>query len=57
MHNLTDEQLVDLYIKGDREALNRLIKRYLKPIYNFAKSKKIKLYRERFFERYEAIER
>jgi len=32
----TDEQLVTDYIKGNEESLNLLIKRYLKPIYNFA---------------------
>jgi len=32
----TDEQLVIDYIGGNEEALNLLIKRYLKPVYNFA---------------------
>jgi len=32
----TDEQLVTDYINGNEEALNLLIKRYLKPVYNFA---------------------
>ncbi|MDP2708708.1 MAG: RNA polymerase sigma factor [bacterium] len=36
MEKLTDEQLAAAYLKGEREALNFLIKRYLKPIYNFA---------------------
>ena len=34
MEKLTDEQLAAAYLKGEREALNFLIKRYLKPIYN-----------------------
>lgn len=38
MKNLTDEQLVEQYLKGDREALNTLIKRYLTPIFNYALS-------------------
>jgi len=36
MNDLTDEQLVEKYAKGDREALNLLIKRYLTPIFNYA---------------------
>lgn len=36
MNNLSDEQLVGLYLAGDREALNFLIKRWLRPIFNFA---------------------
>lgn len=36
MEKLTDEQLIAVYLKGDRQALNLLIKRYLTPIYNFA---------------------
>ncbi len=36
MEKLTDEQLVAAYLKGERAALNFLIKRYLTPIYNFA---------------------
>ena len=36
MDQLTDEQLVETYLRGDREALNILIKRYLTPIFNFA---------------------
>jgi RNA polymerase sigma-70 factor (ECF subfamily) len=31
----TDEQLIINYLKGDEEALEVLIKRYLKPIYSF----------------------
>lgn len=38
MNNLTDEQLVATYLKGDEEALNILIKRYLTPIFNYALS-------------------
>jgi len=33
---ITDEQLVTAYLKGDERALETLIKRYLKAIYNFA---------------------
>ena len=33
---LSDEQLVINYLKGDEKSLEVLIKRYLKPIYNFA---------------------
>jgi len=36
MNNLTDEQLIAAYLKGDRQALNLLIKRYLTPIFNYA---------------------
>ncbi len=36
MERLTDEQLAMAYIKGDREALDFLIKRYLTPIFNYA---------------------
>ncbi|MFA5368982.1 MAG: RNA polymerase sigma factor [Candidatus Paceibacterota bacterium] len=35
MQDLTDEQLVEVYLKGDKKALEILISRYLKPIYNF----------------------
>ena len=38
MEKLIDEQLVEAYLKGDREALNILIKRYLTPIFNYALS-------------------
>lgn len=36
MDHLSDEQLVSAYLKGDKEALNFLIKRYLTPIFNYA---------------------
>jgi len=36
MNNYSDEQLVAVYLKGDKEALNLLIKRYLTPIFNYA---------------------
>ena len=36
MEKFSDEQLVALYLKGDGQALNFLIKRYLTPVYNFA---------------------
>lgn len=36
MQHPTDEQLVTAYLKGDRESLNILIKRYLTPIFNYA---------------------
>lgn len=38
MNNPTDEQLVEAYLKGDSQALNLLIKRYLTPIFNYALS-------------------
>lgn len=38
MDNYTDEQLVAIYLKGNKEALNILIKRYLTPIFNYALS-------------------
>ncbi|MDD4271389.1 MAG: RNA polymerase sigma factor [Patescibacteria group bacterium] len=38
MDNYSDEQLVEVYLKGEREALNILIKRYLTPIFNYALS-------------------
>ncbi|MFH1255342.1 MAG: RNA polymerase sigma factor [bacterium] len=38
MERLTDEQLIKAYIKGDRKALDFLIKRYLTPIFNYALS-------------------
>jgi len=38
MENQTDEQLVEAYLKGEKEALNFLIKRYLTPIFNYALS-------------------
>lgn len=36
MKNLSDEQLVSAYLKGDEQALENLIARYLSPLYNFA---------------------
>ena len=38
MEHLADEQLVAIYLKGDRQALDLLIKRYLTPIFNYALS-------------------
>jgi RNA polymerase sigma-70 factor, ECF subfamily len=38
MENLTDEQLVESYLRGYKEAMNLLIKRYLTPIFNYALS-------------------
>lgn len=38
MTNLTDEQLVAAYLRGNKGALNFLIKRYLTPIFNYALS-------------------
>jgi RNA polymerase sigma-70 factor (ECF subfamily) len=35
MKNYSDEQLIVDYLKGDKEALEILIKRYLKSIYSF----------------------
>jgi len=35
MKTFSDEQLVTTYLQGDREALNFLIERYLRRIYNF----------------------
>ncbi len=35
MQEITDEQLIKQYLKGDEESLEVLIKRYLKPIYSF----------------------
>ena len=35
MENHTDEQLVESYLNGEKEALELLIKRYLKPIFGF----------------------
>jgi len=35
MENCSDEQLITDYLKGDKEALEILIRRYLKPIYSF----------------------
>jgi RNA polymerase sigma-70 factor (ECF subfamily) len=38
MNKLSDEQLVSKYLNGEKKALEVLISRYLKPIYNFAYS-------------------
>ncbi|MFA5087376.1 MAG: RNA polymerase sigma factor [Candidatus Paceibacterota bacterium] len=38
MQDLTDEQLVEKYLQGEKQALDFLIARYLKPIYGFAYS-------------------
>lgn len=38
MDNYSDEQLIAAYLQGDKEALNFLIKRYLKLIFNYALS-------------------
>ena len=35
MQELSDNEIVRQYLKGDQEALEVLIKRYLKPIYSF----------------------
>ena len=35
MQKLSDNEIVKRYLKGDEEALEVLIKRYLKPIYSF----------------------
>ncbi len=35
MSHRTDEQLVNQYLRNDKQALEILIQRYLKPIYNF----------------------
>lgn len=35
MQELTDQQLIEKYLKGDEKSLEILIKRYLKPIYGF----------------------
>ncbi len=35
MENLSDEKLIESYIKGESQALENLIKRYLTPVYNF----------------------
>ncbi len=36
MQNQTDEQLVKAYLKGNEQALELLVERYLSPLYNFA---------------------
>jgi RNA polymerase sigma-70 factor (ECF subfamily) len=33
--NLEDNQLVERFLEGDEAALNQLVKKYLKPVYNF----------------------
>ncbi len=35
MKNISDEQLIADYLKGDEKSLEVLIKRYLRPIYSF----------------------
>jgi len=35
MSNYSDEQLIEAYLKGDKETLNILIKRYLTLIFNY----------------------
>ncbi|OGF21386.1 hypothetical protein A2316_03625 [Candidatus Falkowbacteria bacterium RIFOXYB2_FULL_38_15] len=35
MENYADEQLLESYLNGEKEALDLLIKRYLKPIFGF----------------------
>jgi len=37
MENLTDEQLVENYLKGDEKALEEIVRRYLPLIYNFSR--------------------
>ncbi len=36
MRNLSDQELIDKYLKGDEKSLEILIQRHLKSIYNFA---------------------
>ncbi len=36
MEENTDQELIDLHLKGDQKAFNLLVKRYSKNIYNFA---------------------
>jgi RNA polymerase sigma-70 factor, ECF subfamily len=36
MQNQTDEQLIAAYLKGEEQALEILVQRYLSPLYNFA---------------------
>lgn len=38
MNNLADEQLAELYLKGNSQALEFLIRRYLRIIYNFVRA-------------------
>ncbi len=35
MQECSDEQLINSYLKGNEKALEILVSRYLKPIYNF----------------------
>lgn len=35
MENISDERLIKEYFKGDKEALEILVKKYLKPVYSF----------------------
>ncbi len=35
MENLSDEKLVKNYLKGDKQAMEFLVQKYLKPMYNF----------------------
>jgi len=35
MQNYSDEQLIVLYLGGDEQSLDFIVRRYLKPIYNF----------------------
>lgn len=35
MHQKSDEQLVEEYLKGDEESFDFLIRKYLKPVYGF----------------------
>lgn len=37
MENKSDAQLIKEYLKGDKESLEILIKRYLKPVYSFVR--------------------
>ncbi len=36
VENLSDQQLIENYFKGDEKSLEILIRRYLKPVYSFA---------------------
>ncbi|MFA5360243.1 MAG: sigma-70 family RNA polymerase sigma factor [Patescibacteria group bacterium] len=38
MNNYSDEQLVEAYLKGNKESLNILIRRYLTPVFNYVLS-------------------
>lgn len=37
MKNLTDEKLVQIYLKGNEKALEEIVRRYLPLIYNFSR--------------------